>query len=189
MGLFPGTGVGDTDPGAELVTGAVPDGLVPALMRHGDHPVNRYRGLFRCPCVPKRRRAAAGPGALRVPARSRSIRKVTGRAPLALIGGSMLCAACTDAGLDRSGGSSPRPATVVALAANNDGVSDRDYRNALAGAPAVARLLDNVAAVSRTSDGSGWRMTKRPAAQVDTVQDVVAGQTDLGWPPCAPSML
>jgi len=93
----------------------------------------------------------------------------------------MLCAACTDAGLDRSGGSSPRPATVVALAANNDGGSDRDYRNGLAGAPAVARLLDKVAAVSRTSDGYGWRMTKRPAAQVDTVQDVVAGQTDLGW--------
>ncbi len=61
VGLFPGTGVGDTDPGAELVTGAVPDGLVPALMRHGDHPVNRYRGLFRCPLCPEATAGGGGP--------------------------------------------------------------------------------------------------------------------------------
>ncbi len=111
-----------------------------------------------------------------------SHRTATGRAMVALLSAGLLCAACTDRGLDRSGGSSPRPATVVVLAANDDGGSDRDYRNGLAGAPAVAHFVDNVAAVSR------GRLTVQLADaqeaggyELGAVQDVVAGRADLGW--------
>jgi TRAP-type C4-dicarboxylate transport system substrate-binding protein len=88
-----------------------------------------------------------------------------------LTASALLCAGCAASDSDKSGGSK-HPSVLVM--ADNDG-------NGLVGAPAVARFVDRVAALS------GGRLTIRVESkwqgggEARVIRDVAAGEADLGW--------